>query len=75
MSDETKPRPSEGDLFKKSLLYQQFQAEHEEIMKHKWIESEKAGCDIGFERASMDWLLKHRSQWLKSHKAAALCEV
>ena len=54
-----------GDLLRNSLLYRHFQAQREEIMKHKWFESEKAGCDIGFERALTDWLIKHRSQWLK----------
>ena len=40
-----------------------FLAEREEILKHKWIESEKAGTDIGFEKALLDWILKHRSNW------------
>jgi hypothetical protein len=38
-------------------------AEREEILRHKWIESEKAGYDIGFERALLDWIVKHRSAW------------
>jgi hypothetical protein len=66
MSDETKERFSDNDLLRKSLLYRQFQAEREEVLKHKWIESEKAGHDIGLERAMTDWILKHRSQWLKA---------
>jgi len=41
----------------KSVLYKEFLAEREEILCHKWIESEKAGCDIGFERALVDWSL------------------
>ena len=61
--------PSEAtsatDLLKNSSLYREFQAEREEIMKHKWIESEKAGRDIGFERALTDWIIKHRSKWRK----------
>jgi hypothetical protein len=48
---------------KNSVLYKEFLAEREEILKHKWIESEKAGRDIGFERALLDWIVKHRSQW------------
>ena len=29
------------------MLYKEFLAEREEILcRHKWIESEKAGCDI-----------------------------
>ena len=66
MSEETKEQLSDNDLLKKSLLYRQFQAEREEVLKHKWIESEKAGHDIGLERAMTDWILKHRSQWLKA---------
>ena len=54
------------DLVRKSSLYREFEAEKEEIMKHKWIESQKAGRDIGFERALTDWIIKHRSKWRKS---------
>jgi hypothetical protein len=32
-------------------------------MRHKWIESEKAGVDVGFERTLMDWIVKYRSAW------------
>ncbi|CAN5488028.1 hypothetical protein BH18VER2_BH18VER2_15890 [soil metagenome] len=50
-------------FFKNSVLYKEFLAEREEILKHKWIESEKAGFDIGFEKALLDWIVKHRSNW------------
>jgi Domain of unknown function (DUF4032) len=63
MSNETKSSPTGNDLVKNSSLYREFQAEREEILKHKWIESEKAGKDIGFERALTDWIVKHRSKW------------
>ena len=59
---------SDNDLMKNSSLYREFQAEREEIMKHKWIESEKAGYDIGFEHALTDWIIKHRSKWRNSRK-------
>ena len=54
---------SNQDLVKESLLYKEFLAEREEILRHKWIESEKAGQDIGFEKALLDWIVKHRSAW------------
>ena len=56
---------SEADskLLKGSRLYLEFLAEREEIMKHKWFESEKAGYDVGFEKALLDWLVKHRATW------------
>jgi hypothetical protein len=70
MSDETNEPSSASDLLKNSSLYREFQAEREEILKHKWIESEKAGRDIGFERALTDWIIKHRSKWRKSRQVA-----
>jgi hypothetical protein len=48
---------------KNSALYKEFMAEREEILKHKWIESETAGADIGFEKALLDWIVRHRSNW------------
>jgi hypothetical protein len=51
------------NLFHKSALYQEFLAEREEILRHKWIESEKLGHDIGFEKALLDWIVKHRAAW------------
>ncbi|MEP7071058.1 MAG: hypothetical protein ABI839_01595 [Verrucomicrobiota bacterium] len=72
------PRMSSDDqseFVKNSVLYKEFLAEREEILKHKWIESEKAGSDIGFERALLDWVVKHRSSWrqkrLKEGRAPA----
>lgn len=53
----------QSQFVQNSVLYKEFLAEREEILKHKWIESEKAGTDIGFERALLDWILKHRSSW------------
>ncbi len=70
MSDQTKEQSSAKDLLKNSSLYREFQAEREEILKHKWIESEKAGRDIGFERALTDWIIKHRSKWRKGRQQA-----
>ena len=52
-----------SDLLKNSVLYKEFLAEREEILKHKWIESEKVGHDIGFEKALLDWIVKYRSAW------------
>jgi hypothetical protein len=59
------------DLLKNSTLYKEFQAEREEILRHKWIESEKAGYDIGFERALTDWIIKHRAKWRKSRQSGS----
>ena len=56
------------NLVKHSMLYKEFSAERVEILRHKWIESEKAGYDIGFERALIDWIVKYRSVWLEERR-------
>lgn len=56
-------RAFDESLLKKSSLYQEFLAEREEILRHKWLESEKQGRDIGFERALLDWIRNHRDEW------------
>jgi len=71
MSSNSADASSGTELVKNSSLYREFQAEREEILKHKWIESEKAGYDIGFERALTDWIIKHRSKWRKSRQSVS----
>jgi hypothetical protein len=69
MTDHAKGPASGEDLLKRSSLYREFLAEREEILRHKWLESEKAGRDIGFEQALTDWIVKHRSKWRKERQA------
>ena len=59
------PPTDSSVLVDNSVFYKEFLAEREEIMRHKWIESEKAGHDIGFEHALIDWIVKYRSEWRK----------
>lgn len=59
---DKKPETSE-EWVQKTSLYREFIAEREEILKHKWIESEKQGHDIGFEKALVDWVSRYRTQW------------
>ncbi|MBI2929669.1 MAG: hypothetical protein HYY24_28745 [Verrucomicrobia bacterium] len=70
MSNDSSKQTDANDLLKNSSLYREFQAERDEILRHKWIESEKAGYDIGFERALTDWIVKHRSKWRRARQAA-----
>ena len=49
--------------FEGSNLYKRFLSEREEILKYKWIESEKKGEDIGFDQALLSWTKKHRKEW------------
>lgn len=70
MNKTRKDRPKE-DFIKQSSLYQEFLAEREEILKYKWLESEKVGYDIGFERALLDWIRKYRDNWRENRRAEA----
>ena len=58
--------------FSTSTLYQCFLEEREEILKHKLIESEKVGKDVGFEKALLSWVRNHRNAWKESHKPKTL---
>ena len=64
----------QSQFVKNSVLYKEFLAERAEILKHKWIESEKAGRDIGFEKALLDWIVKHRSNWRERRMKEARTE-
>jgi len=47
------------DWLESTSLFQRWSEMKQEILLHKWYESEKAGHDIGWERASVDWMLHH----------------
>lgn len=53
---------------KETSLYREFLAMKEEVMKHKWYESERAGHDVGFSKAVIDWTMKFKSKWIESRK-------
>ncbi len=55
-------------FFYNSSVYREFLEEREEILKHKWLESEKKGYDIGYSTALIDWIIKYRSGWRKHRK-------
>ena len=38
-----------------------------EINRYKWIASEKAGKDIGFERATREWINTYSQKYLAQH--------
>ena len=44
---------------KGSCLYNRWRQIKQEILLHKWYESEKAGHDIGWEHAAADWWLRY----------------
>lgn len=48
------------DWLEKTELFRRWNAMKEEILRHKWYQSEKAGYDIGWDRAATNWMLHHR---------------
>jgi hypothetical protein len=58
---------STSDFYINSLIYREFLEEREEVLKHKWLESEKKGYDIGYSAALIDWILKYRRDW-RNHR-------
>ncbi|MDD2677433.1 MAG: DUF4032 domain-containing protein [Methylacidiphilaceae bacterium] len=61
-AEDSSPREGES-LLMNSALYREYLEERKEILRHKWLESEKKGRDIGFEKALLDWILHHRAGW------------
>jgi hypothetical protein len=49
---------------KKLKLLLEREAEESEIQRHKWFESERAGKDVGYGYARIDWSIKHRKEWI-----------
>ena len=57
-------------LLSRSSLYVRLKEEENEIEKHKWYESEKAGKDVGWDWAMIDWIFRHKSRWYSSTYAS-----
>ena len=54
------------ELDEKSLYYRHVVDETTEINKHKWIESELVGRDIGKDAARWSWICNHKNDWHSS---------
>lgn len=63
-----KPGDRRDAIARQSSLFQEFAAEREEILRHKWLLSERAGCDVGFDAAAYDWISHHRAGWKMAHR-------
>lgn len=70
MRTEGKPNLVAIGLLERSLLFREIEAERDEILRHKWLESEKAGRDIGYDLAAVDWKLKHGTLWRRARRGA-----
>lgn len=40
----------------------------QEIDRHKWIQSEMVGYDVGFDKAADDWFEKYAASWIEFHQ-------
>jgi hypothetical protein len=65
---ETIEIPKPVRAAKRSELWELFEEERGEILRLKWIESEKAGHDIGMEAALRVWLQQHHDKWAAGRK-------
>jgi hypothetical protein len=48
-----------------TLLYKKYKEDKKQIEENKWYLSEKAGKDVGWEKALLDWMLHHKKDSLK----------
>jgi len=53
--------------WRSGIMEKDSQEEIKEMLKHKWIESEKAGRDLG-DRAVFDWIEKYADKWREIRK-------
>jgi hypothetical protein len=45
---------------RKTSLFQEWEAMKEDVLRHKWFESERAGRDVGWDRAVVDYNVRVR---------------
>lgn len=58
-----------NNFLQKSSFLQEIVAEKQQILELKWIESEKVGFDIGYDKALCSWVRFHRLDWQKYRRA------
>ena len=62
-------QPAITDVVRPSIRHSVHEWCKEEALRHKWIESEKAGVDIGFEKALLGWLVKNSGAWAEQRQS------
>jgi hypothetical protein len=45
----------------------------DEILRHKWLESEKAGKNVGMQHAGDEWFAYHFPAWIAHQKNLIFC--
>ena len=62
------PQSEPPQSAEENLFWNDFLDEQDEILTLKWIESKKAGHDIGFKEAIQRWL-QHRPEWGRNSRS------
>ncbi|HMP73090.1 MAG TPA: DUF4032 domain-containing protein [Kiritimatiellia bacterium] len=60
---DASPLQESESWIQRTLLFKHWDAMKQEILLHKWYESERAGHDIGWERAQTDWIIRFGSRF------------
>lgn len=64
---------SDREWLRQSSLYRELSAERDEILRLKWLESEKRGFDIGFDLAVTSWVRQHCGLWRAARRSDRRC--
>ncbi len=64
MNSDHKPCPKTNDAawIERSFSFRRWMHARQAILDHKWYESERAGHDIGWDRAAVDYMLRFRTR-------------
>jgi hypothetical protein len=46
--------------------------EKDQVMKHKWVLSERNNSEVTFSYAQWDWIVHHREAWLQALRASGV---
>ena len=57
-----------NDAYVKAKKLADIALERIEVLKHKWLESEKVGHDIGMKQAQESWNKFHAKKWKASRR-------
>ena len=52
------------------LLFRYFRQVKDEVNRYKWLESEREGHDIGWDRALVDWTINAAGKYFREHPPA-----
>ncbi len=75
LMSKTSPGPSETlehdsqQWLHGTLLFKHWSDMKNDILLHKWYESERAGHDIGWERATTSWMIHHSRNFKGGQRA------